>query len=66
METFGMIILLIYSKISPNFVQNDSDKNLLKSQGFKDIKIVGDDTPFKGITITKMKERILNLHIIII
>ena len=40
-------------KTVPIFVQNDSDKNLLKSQGFKDVQIVGNDTSFKGITITK-------------
>ena len=35
------------------FVQNASDKELIINQGFKDIRVVRDNTPFKGITITK-------------
>ena len=37
----------------PIFVQNSSDKRFIQKQGFKDVRIVGDNTPFKGITITK-------------
>ena len=37
----------------PIFVQNNFDKNIIQSQGFKDVRIVDIDTPFKGITITK-------------
>ena len=40
-------------KSVPVFVQNNSDQNLLKSQGFTDVRIVGLETPFNGITITK-------------
>ena len=40
-------------KTVPIFVQNQSDKDLVKSQGFKDVTIVGNETPFRGITITK-------------
>lgn len=35
------------------FVQNAGDKKLVVSQGFTDVRIVGINTPFKGITITK-------------
>ena len=34
-------------------MQNNSDQNLLKSQGFTDVRIVGLETSFNGITITK-------------
>ena len=40
-------------KSVPIFVQNKSDQNLLKSQGFSDVRIVGNDTSFNGISITK-------------
>ena len=40
-------------KSIPVFVQNESDQNLLKSQGFTDVRIVGLETPFNGINITK-------------
>ena len=40
-------------KTIPIFVQNESDQNLIKNQGFSKVIIVGIDTPFKGITITK-------------
>ena len=35
------------------FVQHAGDKKLLVSQGFQDVRVVGVNTPFKGITITK-------------
>lgn len=35
------------------FVQHAGDKKLLVSQGFQDVRVVGINTPFKGITITK-------------
>ena len=35
------------------FVQNASDKKVVAEQGFQDIRVVGVNTPFKGITITK-------------
>lgn len=44
-------------KSIPIFVQNNSDKNLLKSQGFNDVRIVGLDTSFNGITITKTEAK---------
>ena len=44
-------------KSIPILVQNDSDKNLLKSQGFSDVRIVGLDTNFNGITITKTEAK---------
>ena len=37
------------------FVQNESDKKIVQGQGFKDARIVGNNTPFKGISITKIK-----------
>ena len=37
----------------PIFVQNELEKNIIQKQGFKDVTIVGIETPFKGITITK-------------
>jgi len=40
-------------KYIPIFVQNTEDKKLVSSQGFTDVRIVGINTPFKGITITK-------------
>ena len=40
-------------KYIPIFVQNASDKKLIQSQGFSDVRVLGIDTPFKGITITK-------------
>ena len=44
-------------KSVPVFVQNNSDQNLLKSQGFTDVRIVGHETLFNGITITKTEEK---------
>ena len=35
------------------FVQYAADKKLVQSQGFIDVRVVGINTPFKGITITK-------------
>ena len=40
-------------KFIPIFVQNAADKKLIQSQGFPDVRVVGINTPFKGITITK-------------
>ena len=40
-------------KYIPIFVQNAADKKLVQNQGFSDIRVVGINTPFKGITITK-------------
>ena len=37
----------------PIFVQNAADKKLIVSQGFRDVRVLGINTPFKGITITK-------------
>ena len=37
----------------PIFVQDAADKERIKAQGFTDIRVVGINTPFKGITITK-------------
>ena len=41
-------------KNTPIFVQNPGDKQLISSQGFTDVRVVGVNTPFKGITITKI------------
>ena len=41
-------------KYIPIFVQNSRDKKLISSQGFTDVRVVGINTPFKGITITKI------------
>ena len=43
----------IIPKYIPIFVQNASDKKQIQEQGFQDIRVVGINTPFKGITITK-------------
>ena len=40
-------------KYIPIFVQNADDKKFLVNQGFTDVRVVGINTPFKGITITK-------------
>ena len=40
-------------KYIPIFVQHAADKKLVQSQGFLDVRVVGINTPFKGITITK-------------
>lgn len=40
-------------KYIPVFVQHAADKKLVQSQGFIDVRVVGINTPFKGITITK-------------
>ena len=40
-------------KFVPIFVQNISDKKLIQSQGFSDVRVLGINVPFKGITITK-------------
>lgn len=44
-------------KSTPIFVQNDFEKNLFKSQGFSKITIVGMNTSFNGITISKNEGR---------
>jgi hypothetical protein len=43
----------IIPKEIPIFVQNASDKKVVVDQGFKDVRVVGVNTPFKNITITK-------------
>jgi L-ascorbate metabolism protein UlaG (beta-lactamase superfamily) len=47
----------IAEKIIPKyitiFVQHAGDKKLVQSKGFTDVRVVGINTPFKGITITK-------------
>ena len=37
----------------PIFVQNAGDKKRVVNQGFTDVRVLGINTPFKGITITK-------------
>ena len=37
----------------PIFVQNTEDKKIIQSQGFLDVRVVGINIIFKGITITK-------------
>ena len=41
------------AKYIPIFVQNREDKKRIQEQGFSDVRVVGINTPFKGITITK-------------
>jgi len=43
----------VIPKDIPIFVQNASDKKVVADQGFKDVRVVGVNTPFKNITITK-------------
>ena len=38
----------------PIFVQSNSDKKLVQKQGFKNVRVVGDKTPFNGIIITRI------------
>ena len=40
-------------KFVPIFVQNISDKKIIQNQGFSDVRVLGINVPFKGITITK-------------
>ena len=40
-------------KYIPIFVQNAADKKRIQAQGFSDVRVVGINTPFKGITIIK-------------
>ena len=49
----GIICCKINSKYIPIFVQHSADKKLVQSQGFLDVRVVGINTPFKRITITK-------------
>ena len=37
----------------PIFVQNAGDKKLIVNQGFTDVRVLGINVPFKGITLTK-------------
>jgi L-ascorbate metabolism protein UlaG (beta-lactamase superfamily) len=43
----------IIPKYIPFFVQHAADKKLITDAGFADVRVVGVNTPFKGITITK-------------
>ena len=43
----------VIPKHIPIFVQNASDKKIVVGQGFKDVRVIGVNVPFKGITITK-------------
>ena len=49
----GIICCKINSKYIPIFVQHSAEKKIVQSQGFLDVRVVGINTPFKGITITK-------------
>ena len=40
-------------KYIPFFVQHAGDAKLIREAGFADVRVVGVNTPFKGITITK-------------
>lgn len=44
---------MILPKNLPLFVQDSGDARLIRSQGFTDVRVVGVNTPFDGITITK-------------
>ncbi|GAB1671325.1 hypothetical protein Mh1962_21360 [Mannheimia haemolytica] len=39
----------------PIFVQNAGDARLIRSQGFTDVRVVGKDTPFEGVTLTRTR-----------
>ena len=43
----------VIPKYIPIFVQHAADKKLILDAGFNDVRVVGVNTPFKGITITK-------------
>ena len=43
-----------YPKICQYLSKILGDKKIISSQGFTDIRVVGVNTPFKGITITKI------------
>lgn len=43
------------NKNTPIYVQHEKDKELILSQGFKDVKVVGNDTKIGNITLTKTK-----------
>ena len=46
-------------KYIPIFVQNAGDKKVIQAQGFSDIRVLGINTPFKGITITKQEDNMV-------
>lgn len=37
----------------PLFVQNEADAKIIRAQGFTDVRIVGEDTVFEGVRLTK-------------
>ena len=43
----------VIPKHIPVFVQHAADARLVRDAGFWDVRVVGVNTPFKGITITK-------------
>lgn len=42
-------------KDMPIFVQNAGDARLIRSQGFNDVRVVGKNTPFEGVTLTRTR-----------
>lgn len=40
-------------KAIPLFVQDETDAKLIRSQGFTDVRILGDNTMFEGVALTK-------------
>ena len=51
--SLGRICWKINTKTCSYF-QSNSDKKSIQRQGFKDVRVVGDNTPFNGITITRI------------
>lgn len=40
----------------PIFVQNADDAKIIRSQGFKDVRVVGVNTEFNGVKLTRIKD----------
>lgn len=40
-------------KTLPVFVQNDADAKLIRGQGYTDVRVMGQDTVFEGVRLTK-------------
>lgn len=40
-------------KTLPVFVQNDADAKLIRGQGYTDVRVLGQDTVFEGVRLTK-------------
>ncbi|MBD2748799.1 MBL fold metallo-hydrolase [Microvirga sp. BT688] len=40
-------------KGSPLFVQNEADAKMIRAQGFTDVRVLGENTEFEGVRVTK-------------